>query len=134
MWFYNGVFLSDPYKVLVNAQEGKTKALRQWRFTSIDAIDEKKVLRYIKEAIKNEESGNVWKPEKQPVPTVPAVLAEQLSSSKNLKAAFDKLPPYKQKDYIEYIQSAKQDTTKVSRLEKIIPMILQGMGLNDKYK
>ncbi len=134
LWFYNGVFLSDPYKVLVNAQEGKTKALRQWRFSSIDEIDEKKVLRYIHEAIKNEESGKVWKPEKQPAPTLPAILAEKLNSNKKLKAAFEKLAPYKQKDYIEHIQSAKQDKTKVSRLEKVIPMILQGTGLNDQYK
>lgn len=40
IWFYNGVFLADKYNVLVNAQEGKTKSLRQWRFTSIIEIDE----------------------------------------------------------------------------------------------
>lgn len=43
LWFYNGVFLTDKHNVLVNAQEGKTKSLRQWRFTSIDEIDEKKI-------------------------------------------------------------------------------------------
>jgi len=42
IWFYNGVFLKDKYKLLVTASEGKTKSLRQWRFTSMDEIDEKK--------------------------------------------------------------------------------------------
>ncbi len=44
------------------------------------------------------------------------------------------LTPYKQRDYCEYIAEAKQQKTKESRLEKIIPMISKGQGLNDKYK
>src|SRR5690554_4244958 len=65
LWFYNGVFLKDEAKVLVNAQENKTKALRQWRFEKGDDFDEKLLLRYIKEAIENEKQGKVWKPQKR---------------------------------------------------------------------
>ena len=54
LWFFNGVFLEDKYKVLINAQEGKTKSLRQWRFTSITEIDENKITEYINEAIEIE--------------------------------------------------------------------------------
>lgn len=57
LWFYNGVFLEDKYKVLVTASEGKTKSLRQWRFTSGKEIDEKKILEYIFEAIEIEKKG-----------------------------------------------------------------------------
>ena len=78
LWFYNGVFLSDPYKVLQNAQEGKTKAMRQWRFQSADEIDEVKILEYIHEAIQNEEEGKVWKPEKSTEMEVPALFQEKL--------------------------------------------------------
>src|SRR5687768_15659821 len=46
IWFYKGVFLKDEAGLLVNANEGTTKSLRQWRFTSIDEIDEKLVLHY----------------------------------------------------------------------------------------
>lgn len=52
IWFYNGVFLEDKYKVLVNAQEGKTKSLRQWRFSSKADIDEQKIQEYIKKPLK----------------------------------------------------------------------------------
>lgn len=51
LWFYKGVDLKDKNKVLVNAQEGVTKSLRQWRFTSKSEIDEKLILEYIEEAI-----------------------------------------------------------------------------------
>ena len=39
LWFYNGVFLTDPLQVLISASEGKTKALRQWRFTDVKDMD-----------------------------------------------------------------------------------------------
>src|SRR4030066_2126314 len=64
IWFYNGVFLKDKYKVLINAQEMKTKSLRQWRFKSIEEIDEKKILEYINEAIEIEKKGLKIMPEK----------------------------------------------------------------------
>ncbi len=134
LWFYNGVFLADKHKVLMNAQDGKTKALRQWRFTSKEEINEKWILEYIREAIRNEEAGKVWRPQKSKPATVPDILQEALDKNKKLKAAFEKLTPYKQKEYIEHIDSAKREDTRLSRLEKMKPMILQGVGLHDKYK
>ena len=50
LWFYKGIELKDSNKVLVNAQEGVTKSLRQWRFTSKLEINEKLILEYIEEA------------------------------------------------------------------------------------
>ncbi len=134
IWFYNGVFMKDTYKVLVNAQEGKTKSLRQWRFTSKDEIDEKKILEYINEAIEIEKKGLKIQPEKFKPLSVPELLMNELKKDKNLETNFNKLTPGRQKEYIIYINEAKQETTKLNRLEKIKPMILQGKGLNDKYK
>ena len=57
LWFFKGVFLQDRYGVLINAQEGKTKSLRQWRFTSKEQIDEQKILEYVLEAIEVEKQG-----------------------------------------------------------------------------
>ncbi len=134
LWFYNGVFLSDPYQVLINAQEGKTKAMRQWRFESIEEIDEPKILEYLQESIQNEKDGKVWKPEKVAPAPVPDLLKQKLQGNKSLQKAFDQLTPFKQKEYIEYISTAKREATQISRLEKIVPMILEGKGLNDSYR
>jgi len=134
LWFYNGVFLGDKYQVLVNAQDGKTKALRQWRFTSAEEINEERILEYIQEAILNEEAGKVWKPKKSTPVALPGSLKTLFASNPNLKLAFESLTPYKQKEYIEYIDSAKREETKMVRLQKIEPMILRGIGLSDKYK
>lgn len=134
LWFFNGVFLKDKYKVLVSATEGKTKSNRQWRFSSIEEIDEKKILEYVQEAVAIEKKGLKIKPEKhQPVP-LPELLAKAFNKDKSLKTAFNTLTSGKQKEYSVYINEAKQEATKLKRIEKIIPMILQGVGLHDKYK
>lgn len=75
LWFYNGVFLKDRQQVLVNAQEGKTKAFRQWRFYAKEDINEPLILQYIEEAIEHEEAGKVWKPEK----SIPVKMPEEMS-------------------------------------------------------
>lgn len=134
LWFYNGVFLSDPLKVLINAQEGKTKSMRQWRFESLGEIDETKILNYLREAIQNEEAGKVWKSAKSADLEIPSLLLEKLKQDESLKLAFDALTPFKQKEYVEYLVTAKREATQLTRIEKIIPLIKEGIGLNDKYR
>ncbi|MFE3870232.1 YdeI family protein [Flavobacterium sp. ZS1P70] len=135
IWFFNGVFLKDEKKVLVNAQEGVTKSLRQWRFTSKDDVNESLVLEYIQEAIENEKQGKIIKPTKAELTIeMPEIFQKELDVNPNLADAFLKFSPYKQKEFLEYIVEAKREETKRSRLEKIKPMILENIGLNDKYR
>ena len=135
IWFFNGVFLKDEKKLLVNAQEEKTKALRQMRFESVNDIDNNAILSYVKEAINNQKLGKEIKPDRTKKETIiPQELQIDLDKDSDYKNSFDKLTPGKQRDYCEHVASAKRDTTKQSRLEKIKPMILKGIGLHDKYK
>ena len=135
IWFFNGVFLKDEYKLLVNAQEGKTKALRQMRFASIQDIDKNVVLTYVKEAIENQKLGKEIKPTRTKKETIiPEELKQELKKDATFYSSFNNLTPYKQREYCEHIETAKREATKTSRLEKIKPMILQGIGLHDKYK
>lgn len=134
IWFFNGVFLKDQNNLLEQAQE-KTKGLRQMRFESIDEIDKHTVLAYVTEAIENQKLGKEIRPEKKgKTIVIPKELQIALETNKNFQAAFKALTPGKQREYCEHIASAKQEKTKMSRLEKIKPMILKGVGLNDKYK
>jgi uncharacterized protein YdeI (YjbR/CyaY-like superfamily) len=134
IWFFNGVFLKDEQKLLVNAQE-KTKGLRQMRFTSINDISKNHVLAYVKEAIENQKLGKELKPERHKKETlIPLELKNLLSQDTQLKSSFNALTPYKQREYCEYISEAKRAETKQNRLEKITGPILKGIGLNDKYK
>ncbi|QOG02006.1 YdeI family protein [Flavobacterium sp. MDT1-60] len=133
IWFFNGVFLKDEKKKLINAQEEKTKSLRQWRFTSKEEVNEAAILEYIAEAIENEKQGKIIKPSKKEA-IVSELLQKEMDQNPALSEAFQKFSPYKQYEFLEYIESAKQEKTKLSRIEKVIPMILGNAGLNDKYR
>jgi len=132
LWFFNGVFLKDLYKVLVSGNEGVTKAQRQWRFNSFEEIDEKKVLFYLLEAIEIEKEGKVHKPEKSAL--IMSDFFQDFLTSEKLTITFEKFNLTKKKEFVEYIDTAKHEKTKLNRLEKIKPMILDGIGLNDKYR
>jgi uncharacterized protein YdeI (YjbR/CyaY-like superfamily) len=134
IWFHQGVFLKDPLKVLINASEGKTKALRQWRFQSKKDINVKHVKAYIKEAIENAKAGRALKPEKKAAIAIPSELKAALVKDKKLNANFTALTPFKQREYLEYISEAKREETRIARVEKSVPLILAGKGLNDKYR
>lgn len=135
LWFFNGVFLKDKHNLLINAQENKTIALRQMRFTHKDQINEATLLEYIKEATENQLLGKEIKPTRNTKPVkVLAKLEHVFRDNKDVSNAFKALTLRKQREYCDYISSAKREVTKLSRIEKILPLILKGVGLNDKYK
>jgi uncharacterized protein YdeI (YjbR/CyaY-like superfamily) len=134
LWFFNGVFLKDEKNLLEQAQE-KTKGLRSLKYTSLEEIDKNVVLAYVKEAIANQKAGKELKPERKGKSvSIPKELQAAFKSNSELTKAFKALTPGKQREYAEHIATAKQDKTKQSRIKKITPMILQGVGLHDKYK
>ncbi|MEZ5895838.1 MAG: YdeI/OmpD-associated family protein [Parvularculaceae bacterium] len=134
LWFYQGALLADKDKVLTNAQEGRTQAMRQWRMTSADEIRPAVLKRYISQAVKLAKSGA--KVEKAPPKklVMPAELKAALEKDAGAMAAFKALTPGRQRDYADHISAAKQAATRQRRLEKILPMIKAGVGLNDKYR
>jgi len=133
LWFHNGALLKDKAKVLINAQEGKTVALRQWRFKSVEEININLIKTYLNEAIFNHKEGkSVVIPKKKEIQSHALMLA--LEENLELKKCFMELTKGKQREYHEYIAEAKKETTQQNRINKIIPLIKQGKGLYDKYK
>ena len=135
LWFFQGALLKDTHKVFINAQEGKTKAMLQWRFHSLEEINTDLIKEYVLEAIENIKLGKEIKPSRTKKELIiPVEFASELASNKELKKQFESLTNGKQREYADYISEAKRDTTKLKRLQKIIPMIINGVGLYDKYK
>ena len=137
LWFFQGALLSDPEGVLTNAQEGKTKALRQWRMESKKDIKARAIAAYAREAMALQDAGEEIKPKKPATKgsvDLPPRLAAALKKRAKAKKAYEALTPGKQREYANYIAEAKRDATKQSRVEKILPMIEAGVGLHDKYR
>ncbi|NQD70559.1 hypothetical protein HP439_07490 [Sphingobacterium shayense] len=134
LWFYDGVFINDTEKVLVSGSEGKTKSLRQWRFQRGQEIPEAKIRNYIEQAIQIVIDGKSLTPQPTAIKYADGLLKEAITENASLEKKFNELSQAKKNEYISYVNEAKQDKTKVNRIQKIIPLILDGNGLNDKYK
>lgn len=133
LWFHQGALLKDKEKKLINAQEGKTRALRQWRFASVKEIQPRLIKAYVMEAIQLMKDGRSIKPAAKKKIDLPEELVRALKNKK-VATIFQALTPFKQREYIEYVAEAARPETRQKRVEKIVPMILKGIGLNDKYR
>jgi uncharacterized protein YdeI (YjbR/CyaY-like superfamily) len=134
LWFHQGALLEDKAKKLINAQEGVTKALRQWRFDSIEEVDADLIKAYITESVENLNAGKTIKPAKKKPLIIPEELTQAFKTNAGLKECFDQFTLSKQREFTEHIGEAKREETRIKRLEKSIPMIMKGTGLHDKYR
>lgn len=134
LWFFQGALLDDPKQRLMNAQEGRTKAMRQWRMTERREIKVKEIKDFIRQAKKLIEAGTEIKADRSRAAAVPHELATRLRDSPRLRSSFQALTQGRQREYANYVAEAKREETRLKRLEKIEPMILAGLGLNDKYR
>ncbi len=134
LWLHQGALLKDPKKVLMNAQEGKTKALRQWRMQTARDIKPAMIKSYVKEAIKLVRAGKQTAPARRKPVVVPAELKKALVADKKASESFKSMRLGLRREYADYIAEAKREDTKLRRLEKIMPMIVAGSGLHDRYR
>ncbi len=135
IWFFNGALLKENTALLMNAQEGKTKALRQIRFEKGDELNTSLLLPYVKEAIQNQKDGKIIpKAAVKKDIEIPYELASAFKNDGELKKFFQALPPGCKREYVDYLVEAKKEETRQRRLKKIIPMIKDKKGLHDKYK
>ena len=130
--FHKGALLKDTENILVRQTEN-VQAARQIRFTNIDEIIalESTIKAYIFEAIEVEKAGLEVKMKKVSEFNMPQELQQKFKEDPALKTAFKALTPGRQRGYLLYFSQAKQSKTRVSRIEKYIPKIFDGKGVND---
>lgn len=134
-WFHKGALFDDP-KNLLEASSEQTKSMRKYIIPTIEDLDEEGLRGLILEAVKIQESGEqvkgMYTPDQKWQHS--ELLFEAFEKDPLAKEQFDEFPPYKQKEFIEFIETAKQEATKRRRLEKSMDLIREGIGLNDKYR
>lgn len=130
--FMKGVLMKDVAKILVQ-QTKNVQAARQIRLTGIHEILKMKATlkSYIKEAISIEKAGLKVELKKTNEYSMPEEFQIVLTDMPELKTAFKKLTPGRQRGYLLYFSAAKQSKTREARIEKYIPQILIGKGLDD---
>lgn len=130
--FMQGALLKDPKKILVQ-QTKNVQSARQIRFKHLDEIVKNKstLKSYIKEAIKNDKAGLKVKLKTTSEYEMPAEFKTAIKQMPELKKAFSKLTPGRQRAYLLYFSSAKQSKTRMDRIVRFIPKILDGKGVDD---
>jgi uncharacterized protein YdeI (YjbR/CyaY-like superfamily) len=130
--FFKGALLSDSSGLLIQQTEN-VQAARQMRFTSMQDIIEKEVelKAYIYEAMEVEKAGLkvVLKPATEF--KTPEELQAKFDKNPLFKAAFEALTPGRQRGYKLHFAEPKQAKTRETRVEKWMPQIMKGKGLND---
>ena len=129
--FCKGALLNDPNGVLKKPGEN-TQAARRIPFTNVrEIVEMEPILKAcIHEAIEVEKAGLEVNFKKNPEP-IPEEFQNKLDEIAALKTAFNALTPGRQRAYILYFSGAKQSKTRESRIEKCMPQIQKGKGLND---
>jgi len=130
--FHKGVLLKDPEGILIQQTENVQSA-RQLRFTNIDDIRklEPVIVAYINEAIAIEASGAKVVLKETTDYFVPEEFQQRLDEDSILKRAFESLTPGRQRAYLFYFSQAKQSKTREARIEKYLPNIYRGKGIDD---
>ena len=130
--FHKGALLKDPKGILIQQTENVQSA-RQMRFTGINQIKQQKAIikDYIKEAVAIQRSGKKVTLKETKDFSIPEELTIKLKEDKDLHNAFYALTPGRQRAYLFYFGQAKQSQTRASRIEKYVPKILDGKGIDD---
>jgi uncharacterized protein YdeI (YjbR/CyaY-like superfamily) len=130
--FFKGALLNDANGILIQQTEN-VQSGRQIRFTNVLEIVEMEpiVKAYIYKAIEVEKAGLKVALKKTADFTVPEEFQSKLDRIPALKTAFEALTPGRQRGYLFYFSQPKQSKTRDARVEKYIPQILDGKGLDD---
>lgn len=130
--FFKGALLSNSDGILIQ-QSKNVQAARHIRFTNVHEIVEIQAIlkATIYEAIEVERAGLEVKFKKTEEFILVAEFQKKLDELPKLKTAFEALTPGRQRAYMLHFSSPKQSKTRESRVEKCIPQILEGKGLND---
>ncbi|HYC40947.1 MAG TPA: YdeI/OmpD-associated family protein [Chitinophagaceae bacterium] len=133
--FFKGALLKDTHGILQQPGEN-TQSARVIRFTSTKQIEKLRpaIRDLVRQAIQVEKSGLKVHFKKISEHRIPEEFAKQLKEKPALRKAFNALTPGRQRGYLLYISSARQPATREARVEKCIPLILEGKGLSDDYR
>ncbi len=130
--FFKGALLKDPKGILRKPGEN-TQSGRLIRFTSVQEINdlEPVLAAYLAEAMAIEKAGLKVDTSKHTERDYPEELQNMLDANPALNAAFEGLTPGRKRAYVMHIAAAKQSKTRVARIEKYVPRMLDGKGMHD---
>jgi len=129
---FKGALLADPEGVLVAPGE-HSRSMRYWRFSDATEITDRAaaIKALVQEAVANEKAGRKVDFPKDDL-AYPEELVDRLEADPDLMEAFEGLTPGRRRGYLLHFSQAKQSATRLARIEKHAPRILEGKGMHDR--
>ncbi|HWA71043.1 MAG TPA: YdeI/OmpD-associated family protein [Polyangiaceae bacterium] len=131
LMFFKGALLQDTHGLLRSQGENTQSALRL-EFSSAAQITKTQLKSYVIQAIAVEKAGLKVDFKAKRELELPEELTRLLKKDRALAKAFAALTPGRQRAYVLHFTGAKQSKTRTARIEKCIPQILAGRGMNDR--
>ena len=131
--FFKGILLKDEAGLLV-APGKNSRAMRKIIFTSTADIARLKdqLIGYVEQAIELEQAGRKVDFRQDEPLAYPEELQNRFRQNSDLQTAFEQLTPGRQRGYILHFSQPKRAETRFSRIDRWIPAILAGKGLQDR--
>lgn len=133
--FFQGALLDDPDSVL-ESPGSNSQSTRQMRFTTAEQVQAAKpvLVRFLQQAIANEAAGKKAELKTPAAYDIPEEFQQALDQDAALAAAFEELTPGRRRAYLMHFTQPKKSETRQARIDKAREDILNGIGLNDKYR
>jgi hypothetical protein len=134
VWFHKGALLKDTHGLFKLSEKDADRTLRKYKIFEADTLQEKAFTDLVKQAVKLNESGA--KPGEKPVRkalVVPPELESGLKKDEQAWENWGKFSLAHKKEYVEWIDDAKQEETRKRRIAKALEMIREGQVKNDAY-
>ena len=131
--FFKGALIDDPDGLLLKPGENSQSA-RHMTFRSVEEIREKEapLREIIARAIENEKAGLKVDFKARDHLKYPTELTEMMTKYPDFRSAFEALTPGRRRGYNLFFTAAKQSKTRIARIEKHMPRILEGKGMHDR--
>jgi uncharacterized protein YdeI (YjbR/CyaY-like superfamily) len=130
LMFFKGALLEDTHGLLRSQGENTQSAMRL-EFTSEAQVKKAVLKSYVKQAIAAEQAGLTVDFKAKRELELPEELTQLLQKDRKLAKAFHALTPGRQRGYVLHFAGAKRSETRTARIQKCIPKILAGTGMND---
>lgn len=132
--FWKASIMKD--KSLMDNAKSESAMGHMGKLTSLkDLPSDKKMIAYVKEAMKLNEGGVKVVKAKMPKKEIPmpAYFAKELSKNKKAKKVFDDFSPSQQREYLEWLTEAKTEATREKRITTTLEWLAEGKARNWKY-
>lgn len=136
IWFHKGALLKDPHGLFRLSEKDDERAVRKYKVSEGETIHEKAFSDLVEQAVKLNEAGSkpVEPKSGKNLIALPAEMETCLKRDEEAWEHWERFSPSHKREYVEWINDARQDETRKRRIAQALEMIREGVGKEDKHR